>query len=162
VSEGFYKPDALPVTQPSVSKHWRELKSTHHNQGISPAGLNLCWPLLDHQGKGHSLRAGCPMLVTQTTVPDRTKINPIYHHNHNHFTALLPGPPGELAPEENCWTLWCKGRLTGRHIDNPAGHHSIQSNQCPPPPSPHFLQAGWPSYHQPTVSKHWRQLAHSD
>jgi len=26
--------------------------------------------------------------------------------------ALFPGHPGELVPEENFWTLWCKGRLT--------------------------------------------------
>jgi len=36
---------------------------------------------------------------------------------------------------ENFWTLRCKGRLT----DHPAGRHSIQPNQCPPPPSPHFF-----------------------
>ena len=33
----------------------------------------------------------------------------------------------------------------GRHTDHPAGRHSIQTKQCPPPPSPHFLQAGCPS-----------------
>jgi len=26
--------------------------------------------------------------------------------------ALLRDHPGELVPEENFWTLWCKGRLT--------------------------------------------------
>jgi len=33
----------------------------------------------------------------------------------------------------------------GRHTDHPAGCHSIRTNQCPSPPSPHFLQAGCPS-----------------
>jgi len=33
----------------------------------------------------------------------------------------------------------------GRHTDHPAGRHSIWTNQCSPPPSPHFLQAGCPS-----------------
>ena len=34
----------------------------------------------------------------------------------------------------------------GRHTDHLAGRHSIRTNQCPPPPSPHiFLQAGCPS-----------------
>jgi len=33
-------------------------------------------------------------------------------HHHNRFTAPFPGPPGEPVPEENFWTLWCKGRLT--------------------------------------------------
>ena len=40
---------------------------------------------------------------------------------------------------------------TGRHTDHPAGRHSIQINQCPPPPTPNFLQAGCPSY-RPTNS----------
>ena len=28
----------------------------------------------------------------------------------------------------------------GRHTDHLAGRHSIRTNQCPPPPSPYFLQ----------------------
>jgi len=32
----------------------------------------------------------------------------------------------------------------GRHIHHPAGGHSIQTNQCPPPPSPH-LWVQWPT-----------------
>ena len=36
-----------------------------------------------------------------------------HHHHHNRFTALLfRDHPGEPVPEENFWTLWCKGRLT--------------------------------------------------
>jgi len=31
---------------------------------------------------------------------------------HNHFTDLFRDHPGEPVPEENFWTLWCKGRLT--------------------------------------------------
>ena len=34
------------------------------------------------------------------------------NHHHNHFTALFQDHPGEPLPEENFWTLWCKGRLT--------------------------------------------------
>jgi len=33
----------------------------------------------------------------------------------------------------------------GRHTDHLAGRHSIRTNQCPPPPSSHFLLAGCPS-----------------
>ena len=36
------------------------------------------------------------------------------HHNHHTTTILRPffrDHPGELVPEENFWTLWCKGRL---------------------------------------------------
>jgi len=38
------------------------------------------------------------------------------HHHHTTTTAVLRpffrDHPGELVPEENFWTLWCKGRLT--------------------------------------------------
>jgi len=35
-----------------------------------------------------------------------------HHHHHNRFTAFFRDQPGEPVPEENLWTLWCKGRLT--------------------------------------------------
>jgi len=48
----------------------------------------------------------------------------------------------------------------GRHIDHLAGRHSISTNQCPPPPSPHiFYRPDALPAAQPTASKHWRQLA---
>jgi len=63
---------------------------------------------------------------------------------------------GEPVPEENFWTLWCKGRLT--EAEHPAGRHSIRTNQCPPPPSPHIFYGpdALPAA-EPTVSKHRRQ-----
>jgi len=33
------------------------------------------------------------------------------------FYGPFPGPPGKPVPEENFWTLWCKGRL--READTP-------------------------------------------
>jgi len=44
-----------------------------------------------------------------------------------------------------------------RHTDNPAGRHSIRTNQRPPPPSPIFYRPDALPAAQPTVSKHWRQ-----
>ena len=39
-----------------------------------------------------------------------------YFFNHYHTTTVLrpffQDHPGEPVPEENFWTLWCKGRLT--------------------------------------------------
>jgi len=46
----------------------------------------------------------------------------------------------------------------GRHTDNPAGRHSIQTKQCPPPSSPIFCTPDAFPAAQPTVSKQWRQL----
>jgi len=63
-----------------------------------------------------------------------------HHHNHNRFTALFPGPPGEPVPEENFWTTWCKGRLTEADTNQPAGRHSIRTNQCPPPTIPQTIE----------------------
>jgi len=33
-------------------------------------------------------------------------------YTHNRFMTLFRDHPGELMPEKNFWTLWCKGRLT--------------------------------------------------
>ena len=69
--------------------------------------------------------------------------------------------PGDPVPEENFWTLWCKGRLTeadtltirlgatpsgltSAHLHHP--HHSFYR--------PDALPAA-----QPMASKHWRQLS---
>ena len=70
---------------------------------------------------------------------------------------LFLGPPAWPVPEENFWTLWCKGRLTQADTDHPAGRHSIRTNQCPPPLSPIFYRPDALPAAQPTVSKHWRQ-----
>ena len=71
------------------------------------------------------------------------------HHHHNCFTALLD--------------FMVQGKINrGRHTDHPAGFHSIRTNQCPPPQSPIFYRPDALPAAQPTASKHWRQLAHSD
>jgi len=65
------------------------------------------------------------------------------NHTHSHFTAISPGPPGWAGASRELLDFMVHGR--GRHTDHPAGRHSIRTNHCPPPPSPHFLQAGCPS-----------------
>jgi len=72
--------------------------------------------------------------------------------NHNRFTALFPEPPGWVSAKREVLDFMVQGKINrSRHTDHPAGGHSIQTNQCPPPPSPHFLQARCPSCH-PTSS----------
>ena len=67
-------------------------------------------------------------------------------NHHNCFTALFPGPPGWAGARRKLMDFKVQGKINrGRHTDHPAGRHSIWTKQCPPPPSPHFLQAGWPS-----------------
>jgi len=83
--------------------------------------------------------------------------------HHNHFTALFPGPPGWAGARREFLDFMVQGKINrGRHTDHLAGRHSIQTNQCPPPPPPYFLRPDALPAAQPTVSKHSRQLAHSD
>jgi len=67
-------------------------------------------------------------------------------HTHIRFTALFLGPPGWASARRELLYFMVQGKINrGRHTDHPAGCHSSRTNQCPPPPSPHFLQAGCPS-----------------
>jgi len=86
-----------------------------------------------------------------------------HHTHHNRFTALFPGPPGWAGAKRELLDFMVQGKINrGRHTDHPVGHHSIRTNQCPPPPSPHFYRPDALPAAQLTVSKHWKQLAHSD
>jgi len=67
-------------------------------------------------------------------------------HHHNRFTALFPAPPGWVSARRELLDFMVQGKINrGRHTDHPAERHSIRTNQCPLPSSPHFLQAGCPS-----------------
>jgi len=83
-----YRPDALPDAQPTVSKCWRQLTLTT----ISSRFLTA-----------KKIRTGSVIVLhkNHTSPP-----------HHKRFTALFRDHPGEPVPEENFWTLWCKGRLT--------------------------------------------------
>jgi len=48
-------------------------------------------------------------------------------HTQNRFTALFRDHPGEPEPEENFWTLWCKGKLT--QADRDRGRHVLMGLQ---------------------------------
>ena len=64
----------------------------------------------------------------------------------NRFTVLFRDHPGETVPEENFWTLWCKGRLTKADTQTsllgatPSGLTSAHLHH-----PPIFLQVGCPS-----------------
>ena len=62
------------------------------------------------------------------------------------------GPPRWAGARRELLDFMVQGKINrGRHTDHPAGRHSVRTNQYPPPPSPHFLQAGCLSCH-PTNS----------
>jgi len=72
----------------------------------------------------------------------------LHTHTHTHTRVLRPffrDHPGEPVPEENLWTLWCKGKINrGRHSEHLAGCHSIRIKQYPPPPSRNFFTGRMP------------------
>ena len=49
------------------------------------------------------------------------------------------GPFSGAGARRELMDFMVQGKINrGRHIDHPAGCHSIRTNQCPPPPSPMF------------------------
>jgi len=94
--------------------------------------------------------------VHNEAIKTETQGKKLYTSNHhNRFTALFRDHPGESVPEENFWTLWCKGRLT--EADTPtirlgATPSVLTDAHIHHPPlfyRPDALLAA-----QPTVSKH--------
>ena len=60
--------------------------------------------------------------------------------------ALFLGPSGRAGARRELLDFMVQRKINkGRHTDHLAGRHYIRTNQCPPPPSPDFLQAGCPS-----------------
>jgi len=113
--------------------------------------------LCSHTGEQHSNKkleqsftACMPFLMASST----------FHHHHNHFTALFPGPVGWAGARRELLDFMVQGKINrGRHTDHPAGCHSIRTTQCPPPSSPHiFYRPDALPAAQPTASKHWRQM----
>jgi len=80
------------------------------------------------------------------------------------FYGFFPGPSGWASARREHLDFMVQGKINrGRYTDHPAGRHSIQTNQCLPPPSPHiFYRSDALPAAQPKASKHWRRLAHSD
>jgi len=111
---GFYRPDVLlsPIHQ---------CQSTEGN--TKPLALT-------HPSSTTRLLMGCCCLyfgsLMQVPMFCRT-------HTLNHFMALLPRLSGWAGARRNLdfYGATARGDIRGRHTDNPAGHHSIWTNQWP-------------------------------
>jgi len=104
--------------------------------------------------------------VWQNTINAQLQIFIVPLTHHHTTTILWPFFRDHLAepvPEENFWTLWCKGRLTEADTPTiqlgatPSGLTSAHVHHPQIFCKPDALPAA-----QPTASKHQRQLAHSD
>jgi len=93
-------------------------------------------------GDRKDIRCRCknvhPKVLCQTHADSTTPPQPFY--------GPFPGPPGWAGARRELLDFMVQRKINrGRHTDHPSGRHSILTNQCPPPPSPHFLQSGCPS-----------------
>jgi len=111
-------------------------------------------------------RVVCTELTCPTIFASLTWSSPeTYSYTGTHTTTILRpffwDHPGEPVPDENLWTLWCKGRLTEANTPTtrlgatPSGLTIAHLHHPPIFYRPDALPAA-----QPTVSKHWRQLIH--
>jgi len=85
-----------------------------------------------------------------------TNSNILNTHTHNRFTALFPGPSGWAGARRELLDFMVQGKIN-RGIHTPSGLTSAHLHHPPNFYRPDALPAA-----QPTVSKHWRQLEHSD
>jgi len=101
---------------------------------------------VDNRSQCRRLQDGRVVYVAEVLV--------VIHHNR-FFTALFLGPPGWAGARRELLDFMVQGEINrGRHTDHPAGRHSIRTNQCPPPPSPHFYRLDALPAAEPTASKH--------
>ena len=108
--------------------------------------LVCSWSIEQLTAKRWDAVAGCPKPILIFSRRCVTFAWCCHTHTHDHFTALFPGPPGWAGARSELLDFIVQGKINrGRQTDHPTGCHSIRTNQCPPPPSPYFLQAGCPS-----------------
>jgi len=114
-----------------------------------------CYHLLSCYHCDHLLAQPVHLHDCSSTLYLLTKLALITTPHHNRFTALFRDHLDEPVPEENLWTLWCKGRLTE------ADTLTIRLGAIPSAlSSAHFHHPpffNWPDAlpaAQPTVSKH--------
>jgi len=133
---------------PRCGANWTRL--LRWNTSSSPPSSNS---LLQDEQYNSPWKHGSRKVIAHWTPPHTTTVL-------RHFFRDYSGEP---LPEENFWTSWCKGRLT--EADTPtirlgATPSGLTSAHLHHPPI--FYRPGALPAAKPTVSKHWRQLAHSD
>jgi len=139
--------------------HWKHLRCTHFasSRGSRDVIASLAWVQLTGwpvawNWRRAVLSADAGLLVTSRCTSHRKT-----HKTLERTQSNDPPPQPFYGPFTGTSRLLsqCQKELLdfmvqqkinkGRQTDHPAGHHSIPTNQCLPPPSPIFLQAVCPS-----------------
>jgi len=82
-------------------------------------------------------------------------------HGCNGRWPFFRDHPGELVPEENLWTLWCKGRLTEADTPTIRLGATLSGLTSAHLHYPHiFYRPDALPAAQPAASKHCRQMPH--
>jgi len=85
--------------------------------------------LITHTVSRKSWTEGTSLITTTTPQP---------------FYGPFSGPPGWAGARRELLDFMVQGKINrGRHPDHPGGRHSIRTNQCPPPPSPHITHVSF-------------------
>ena len=66
------------------------------------------------------------------------------HYLHNRLRPFFRDHPGEPVPEENFWTLWCKGRLTEADTQTIRLGATPSGLSSAPSTIPHFITGRMP------------------
>jgi len=137
--------------------NWNKNLTTTPSQNSSDLNLIIQWIITVEESMLNDATAG----EAKDSFPTWRQITP--QPQHNHFTALFSGTTRRAGARREPLDFMVQGKINrGRYTDHLAGRHSIRTNQCLPLPSPYFYRPGALPAAQPTVSKHWRQLVHSD
>ena len=150
-SLSFYRPDALPATQPTASKHWKhcQFNQSGFKWGKRCWGFGMQWRQLDHMQKICTSRqtdnnTNASSLNFYTLNRRRASSYVIHTHTFNgpfSGTTLCPGLPswastrkvkpiGILLKQETVsgsgvsWAI-CKSAPHSRQITTPAPHQSV-------------------------------------
>jgi len=88
-----------------------------NNNGLRSTESRFYVPLDTKQGYFETFFSGnilarCWKNWTWQQKPTFTSNRKIPHHTTTVLRPFFQDHPGEPVPEENFWTLWCKGRLT--------------------------------------------------
>jgi len=88
---------------------------TYNKQHTSQTGVYLSWTKLDNTTTGTWLTTDYFNVTSRTKTKIVLSTLSALILQTTTTTALQPlfrDHPGETVPEENFWTLWCKGKLT--------------------------------------------------
>jgi len=167
----FYRPDALPATQPTASKHWRPTQNTYcpksweWNAFSKWHAMSPIWDFLDTMLCMLWSRSLLKLITCHTF----WSLYTIIKHTHTHLTALFPGLPRSAGEQVSRYQKGKTNLDFSEARDSKWQWHQLgyMRLHLAPDRQPHqhpttlfFYRPDTLPATQPTVSKHWTQIIH--